>query len=93
MKMRDIKIGQLVTYPSKDWTKTSSSYASRKKGDVGVVTHIYTDGRPRFSLRMLTEGQTSFEYRPVAIDVYWNSDNTLLCVEPEAIDLVSDVRQ
>ena len=75
MKYENIKVGQLVSYPGKEYVKSFNGASSRGislQPDIGVVVSV-------------TEVELS------VVDVFWHRDNTCLPVESFAIDLLADV--
>ena len=80
MQYKDIKVGQLVVYPSIELFEnhrdngTAGSFAD--EFDIGIIIKIRSG--PEW---------------PKACDVFWSSDGRILRVDVDAIDLLGDVRQ
>ena len=76
MNYENIKVGQLVSYPGKEYIKSFTQGESRGislQTDIGVVMSV-------------TEVEIG------CVDVFWHRDNTCLPVESFAIDLLVGVK-
>ena len=80
MKIEEVKVGQLIKFPSDYWAKKAQNqHGINSVPDIGVVVRIVPDWQD--------------DCDEEQVDVLWNEDNTVLPVDVCAIDLVSDVER
>ena len=79
MKLRDVRVGQLVKYPCEQWVKGKGDPPWWFSDDTGIVLGFYDP-----------EEMDSTEVECV-VDVLWVSDGKSDIVDVAAISLLSDV--